>query len=92
LGNAPVSEPVSVPGFPFEVYYHRERQQCDFLIREKRRGVEAIQVTYEINDTNRNRELAGLAEAMRLQNLRRGCFLPIQPKAQKQSMKEQSFL
>jgi uncharacterized protein len=58
-----------------EVYYHRERQECDFLVREKQRVVEAIQVTYELNETNRIREFAGLTEAMRLQDLKSGTLL-----------------
>ncbi len=58
-----------------DIYYHREKHECDFLVREKQRVVAAIQVTYELGPANRPRELAGLAEAMRLYGLQSGTII-----------------
>lgn len=57
------------------VYYHRKNHECDFLLKEKSRIVEAIQVTEELNDESRSREMAGLIEAMETHNLSQGTIL-----------------
>jgi predicted AAA+ superfamily ATPase len=38
-------------------------KEVDFLVREKTVLVEAIQVTYDLNPENRDRELSGLISA-----------------------------
>lgn len=47
-----------------DVFYHSNKFECDFLIRENRKIVQAIQVVYELNNENFNREINGLNEAM----------------------------
>ncbi len=47
-----------------EVYYHKGTNECDFLILEKGKIIEAIQVTWSLNEQNKKRELNGLKEAM----------------------------
>lgn len=47
-----------------EIYYFRERGECDFLIKEGNALSEAIQVTYELNEDNKDREINGLLEAL----------------------------
>ncbi len=48
-----------------EIYYFSEKQECDFVIFDRRGLVELVQVCYEINADNLQRELGGLWEAMR---------------------------
>ncbi|MGW8317024.1 MAG: ATP-binding protein [Bacteroidales bacterium] len=59
-----------------EVYYHRAKKECDFLIRERNRIVEAIQVTWSIEqDSTFKREEAGLLDALSSYNLKEGLIL-----------------
>ncbi len=58
-----------------EVYYHAGKNECDFLIKEGLKVVEAIQVAYLIDETNYEREYNGLNEAMEVHNLKRGMLI-----------------
>jgi predicted AAA+ superfamily ATPase len=58
-----------------EVYYHSGKHECDFLVREGLKIKEAIQVAWIISDENRERELNGLAEAMKEYGLTRGLLI-----------------
>ena len=58
-----------------EVFYFRENNECDFLIEEKNSIVTAIQVCYELNEDNKNREIEGLIEAMEKFDLPEGLIL-----------------
>ncbi|WP_197080331.1 ATP-binding protein [Methanosarcina siciliae] len=57
-----------------ELYYHRARQECDFIVTENERPVGAIQVTMVLNG-NREREYGGLLEALEAYDLDRGLIL-----------------
>jgi predicted AAA+ superfamily ATPase len=57
-----------------KLYYHRSRQECDFIVTENERYVEAIQVTMALNG-NREREYNGLLEALEAYGLDRGLIL-----------------
>jgi predicted AAA+ superfamily ATPase len=46
------------------LYYWKNKSECDFLIKERKTIVEAIQVCYEISEENKEREINGLAEVM----------------------------
>jgi uncharacterized protein len=46
------------------LYYHRGRQECDFIVTENERSVEAAQVTMALNG-NPERGYNGLLEAMK---------------------------
>ena len=59
----------------FEIYYYREKIECDFVVREKTKITKAIQATYELNNKNRERELKGLLEAMDKFGLKEGLIL-----------------
>lgn len=52
-----------------ELYYFSEKYECDFLLKENLDVIEAIQVTYEINAGNFNREIGGLVEAIQTFNI-----------------------
>ena len=47
-----------------EIYYHSDENECDFVVKEGTKVKEAIQVCYVLNDSNKERELNGLIEAM----------------------------
>lgn len=49
----------------FDIYFHHSKKECDFVIVEKGNVSEVIQVTYSLNDGNRDREINGLLEAMK---------------------------
>ena len=58
------------------VFYNRgEKFECDFMVQRKDRLVEVIQVCYEFNEENREREVGGLVEAMDKAGLRSGLIL-----------------
>ncbi|MBI2575129.1 ATP-binding protein [Candidatus Woesearchaeota archaeon] len=59
-----------------EVFYHKERHECDFLVREGRRIVQAIQVTVSLQDESvKKREMKGLLEAINSHNLPEGIII-----------------
>jgi len=58
-----------------DVYFHQEKKECDFVIREKRKIKEAIQVTYRLTNKNRDREIKGLLEAMEEYGLKKGLII-----------------
>jgi len=59
----------------FEIYYYRERTECDFVVREKTKITKVIQATYELNDKNKEREIKGLLNAMTKFKLKEGLIL-----------------
>ena len=58
-----------------EVYYYKERIECDFIIKEKDRITQAIQVCYDLNENNQEREVNGLKEAMKRFGLKKGLIV-----------------
>ncbi len=46
------------------IHYYRKSKECDFIIVERGKPTHAIQVCYELTEENKERELAGLREAM----------------------------
>jgi len=59
-----------------EIYFHKDQQECDFVLREGNRIVEAIQVTAHLSDEEvKKREISGLVEAMKAYNLQEGVIL-----------------
>ena len=60
----------------YEIYYHRQKKECDFLIKEKEQITKAIQVSKTLeNEDTKKREIDGLLEAMKLYNLKSGLIL-----------------
>lgn len=59
------------------VFYHKSKnnKECDFVIARKGKIYEAIQVSYELNEKNREREIAGLLAAMDFFRLEEGLIL-----------------
>jgi uncharacterized protein len=59
-----------------EVYYHSQKHECDFVLKEKNRIVEAIQVSWSVyNSSTREREIEGLLEALTSYKLKEGLIL-----------------
>lgn len=59
-----------------EIYYHKQKKECDFVIKEKSKIVEAIQVSWSIEvESTFNRELAGLLDAANTYGLKEGLIL-----------------
>ncbi len=54
-----------------KVFYHLGKRECDFIVNSK----EAIQVTYELNEENEEREVKGLLEAIEAYNLKKGLII-----------------
>ncbi|MEK6973872.1 MAG: ATP-binding protein [Nanoarchaeota archaeon] len=58
-----------------EVFYHSDKKECDFLIVKNKEIKQAIQVCYELNEENREREVEGLIEAIEKFKLKEGLLL-----------------
>ena len=58
-----------------EIFYYSDKNECDFLIREGIKIVNAIQACYELTEENKEREINGLLEAMKKFKLKEGSIL-----------------
>jgi len=47
-----------------EVSYYRQKGECDFIVSKNRKVDMAVQVCYDLNSDNYNREVNGLTEAL----------------------------
>lgn len=60
-----------------QIFYYKDRGECDFVVMEKNAVKEAIQVCLTINDENFDREYTGLLEAMKNLGLKEGCIVTL---------------
>lgn len=58
-----------------EVYFFKDKKECDFVIRDKDKLIQAIQVCLILNENNIDRELSGLIEAMDKLKITQGIIL-----------------
>ncbi len=58
-----------------EVYFYKEKKECDFLIVKGGRVETVIQVTEQLTPQNEQREIEGLLNAMEKFNLKEGLIL-----------------
>lgn len=58
-----------------EIFYFQENKECDFVVKEKEKIIQAIQVCYKFDDENQEREVNGLLEALNKFNLKEGLIL-----------------
>ncbi len=58
-----------------EIYYHKNGKECDFIMKEGTKIKEAIQVSYEINRKNEDREIEGLISALKTHCLKEGTII-----------------
>jgi len=59
-----------------EIYYHKDRYECDFITRSNRKITQAIQVTESLADPDtKTREIRGLCEALEEYSLPEGTIV-----------------
>lgn len=58
-----------------EIYYFAEKGECDFVVKEGTKITEAIQVCYNLDRENREREINGLLECLDKFRLKTGLIL-----------------
>ena len=58
-----------------EIFYFKGKRECDFLVKEQNKIKMAIQVSYELNEGNKQREFDGLLEAIKKFDLAGGLIL-----------------
>jgi len=63
-----------------DIYYFKGKNECDFLVKEKGKITEAYQVCYDLTEENKERELAGLKEAMETFKLKIGVIVTLKQK------------
>ena len=59
----------------YEIFYHKKKFECNFLLKEKDKIVKAVQVTKTINYENEKREVMGLVESVKEYSLKEGLIL-----------------
>lgn len=61
---------------PGKVFFHKQKYECDFLVKEGLSITKAIQVTYDLSDPEtREREIRGLIEACLAHELTEGLII-----------------
>ena len=65
---------LSLVGRGKEVYYYKNKGECDFLIKSGQKITQAIQVSYQVKE-NKEREINGLLEAMDAFKLKEGLIV-----------------
>jgi len=58
-----------------EVFYHHDKKECDFVVKENLKITEAYQVCFDLNEKNREREISGLIDALVKYNLKTGYII-----------------
>ncbi len=58
-----------------KIFYFREDNECDFIIKEKEAVIQALQVCFDFTAENKGREIKGLLCALQQFNLARGLIL-----------------
>jgi len=57
------------------IYYFAGKGECDFIIAEKGKVTQAVQVCYHLTPDNMDRELNGLKEALDFFHLKNGVLV-----------------
>ena len=58
-----------------DIFYFKEENECDFLVKERNKIIAAIQVCYELHEDNKKREIDGLLKPVTEFNLEHGLIL-----------------
>lgn len=58
-----------------EIFYFQKERECDFIIKQNNNISEAIQACYQFTKENKEREIAGLVEAIKEFKLKEGLIL-----------------
>ncbi len=68
-----------------EMYYFKDKNECDFVIGGSGRPTHAIQVCWELTERNEKREIAGLVEACTFLGLPSGTILTYDQEEERRS-------
>ena len=60
-----------------EIYYFKQKGECDFVIKEGSKITDCLQVCYNLNSDNFQREINGLLEAMQYFELNEGKIITL---------------
>ncbi len=60
-----------------DIYYFKDKGECDFVIKEGTKITKAIQVCLNINEDNKDREINGLLEAIKTFKLKEGYIITL---------------
>ena len=58
----------------YEIFYFQEKHECDFVVK-KNNNFELYQITYNLNEKNKTRELMGIIEAAKSLGLKQGTII-----------------
>jgi len=58
-----------------DIFYFREKGECDFVVRERSKIIIAIQACFELNEENKDREISGILESMEEFSLKKGTIV-----------------
>jgi predicted AAA+ superfamily ATPase len=58
-----------------DIYFHKDKRECDFIVQRGTKIVEVIQVCYNLTPENQEREYGGLREAMNYYHLEKGTIV-----------------
>jgi uncharacterized protein len=60
-----------------DIYYFSEKGECDFIVSDRGKIIKCVQVCYDLNIDNLDRELNGLFEALEFFKLKEGTIVTI---------------
>jgi predicted AAA+ superfamily ATPase len=60
-----------------EIFYYSEKKESDFVLQKNSKVNAALQVTTELNNSNKEREVEGLMEALRYFKLKEGIIITL---------------
>jgi len=58
-----------------DIFYYSNKSECDFLLVKNKEVIEAVQVCYDLNEDNKEREISGLKDALNAFSLNKGLLL-----------------
>jgi len=65
----------------YDLFYHSDKKECDFIVRQEANITQAYQVTVSVSDAKtRKREISGLQEAMSAYGLSEGYIITMDEK------------
>lgn len=59
----------------WEIYYHKQNGECDFILKKRNKVVASMQVTANLTEENKSREVKGLCEALHRYHLKEGIII-----------------
>jgi predicted AAA+ superfamily ATPase len=63
-----------------EIFYFKEKGECDFIVKEGKKIIMVLQVCSEVNTDNTKREMDGLVEALDFFKLKSGIIITLNQK------------